>query len=74
MIVVLQPRRVAARTVATRGASERDGKLGAEVGIGSVFDYPHQRRDPHLLCHRRHLVRWLQDDRTLANIGRRHLR
>ena len=32
MIVVLQPRRVAARTVATRVAWERGGKLGAEVG------------------------------------------
>ena len=32
MIVVLQPRRVAARTVATRVASERKTKLGAEVG------------------------------------------
>ena len=31
MIVILQPRRVAARTVAIRVASERKGRLGAEV-------------------------------------------
>ncbi|MCL4169647.1 UNVERIFIED_CONTAM: hypothetical protein GTU68_033303, partial [Idotea baltica] len=38
MIVVLQPRRVAARSVATRVASERDTKLGAEVGYQIRFD------------------------------------
>jgi len=38
MIVVLQPRRVAARSVASRGAWERGGKLGAEVGYQIRFD------------------------------------
>src|ERR1043166_6490157 len=38
MIVVLQPRRVAARTVAARVAWERQGKLGAEVGYQIRFD------------------------------------
>ena len=37
-IVVLQPRRVAARTVAARVAWERNGKLGAEVGYQIRFD------------------------------------
>ena len=31
-IIILQPRRVAARTVAARVAGERQGKLGDEVG------------------------------------------
>src|SRR5438876_9871454 len=37
-IVVLQPRRVAARTVAARVAWERGGKLGEEVGYQIRFD------------------------------------
>ncbi len=38
MIVVLQPRRVAARSLATRVAWERGGKPGAEVGYQIRFD------------------------------------
>ena len=37
-IVVLQPRRVAARTVAARVAWERQVKLGAEVGYQIRFE------------------------------------
>ncbi|HVK57557.1 MAG TPA: helicase, partial [Candidatus Kapabacteria bacterium] len=37
-IVVLQPRRVAARTLAARVASERNAKLGAEVGYQIRFE------------------------------------
>src|SRR3981081_2924464 len=37
-IVVLQPRRVAARTVAARVAWERQGQLGGEVGYQIRFD------------------------------------
>jgi len=37
-IVVLQPRRVAARTVAARVAWERGCKLGAEVGYQIRFE------------------------------------
>src|ERR1044071_1979094 len=38
MIVVLQPRRVAARSVAARVAWERQVKLGAEVGYQIRFE------------------------------------
>ena len=38
MVVVLQPRRVAARTVAARVAWERKGPLGAEVGYQIRFE------------------------------------
>jgi len=69
MIVVLQPRRVAARTVATRVASERNAKLGAEVGYQIRFD---DRTSPATrICFVTEgiLLRWLQDDRTLSKIG-----
>lgn len=69
MVVVLQPRRVAARTVATRVASERKVKLGAEVGYQIRFD--DHTSDGTRICFVTEgiLLRWLQDDRTLANIG-----
>ncbi|MES2707296.1 MAG: ATP-dependent helicase C-terminal domain-containing protein [Verrucomicrobiota bacterium] len=69
MIVVLQPRRVAARTVATRVASERGGKLGGEVGYQIRFD---DRTSPGTrICFVTEgiLLRWLQDDRALASVG-----
>ena len=53
-IVVLQPRRVAARTVAARVAWERGGKLGGGGRLPDSFRGPHQPGHAHLLCHRRH--------------------
>ena len=68
-IVVLQPRRVAARTVASRVAWERDGKLGAEVGYQVRFE-DHIARETRLcFVTEGILLRWLQDDRTLADVG-----
>ena len=69
MIVVLQPRRVAARTVATRVAWERDGKLGAEVGYQIRFDDHTSVGTRICFVTEGILLRWLQDDRTLGNIG-----
>ncbi len=69
MIVVLQPRRVAARTVATRVAWERGGKLGAEVGYQIRFDDHTSVGTRICFVTEGILLRWLQDDRTLANIG-----
>ncbi|MFT5469358.1 MAG: ATP-dependent helicase HrpB [Verrucomicrobiales bacterium] len=69
MIVVLQPRRVAARTVATRVAWEREGKLGAEVGYQIRFDDHTSVGTRICFVTEGILLRWLQDDRTLANIG-----
>lgn len=68
-IVVLQPRRVAARTVATRVAWERKGKLGAEVGYQIRFDDQTSVGTRICFVTEGILLRWLQDDRTLANIG-----
>jgi len=69
MIVVLQPRRVAARTVATRVAWERGGKLGAEVGYQIRFDDHTSIGTRICFVTEGILLRWLQDDRTLAKIG-----
>jgi ATP-dependent helicase HrpB len=69
MIVVLQPRRVAARTVATRVAWERGGKMGAEVGYQIRFDDHASVGTRICFVTEGILLRWLQDDRTLANIG-----
>jgi ATP-dependent helicase HrpB len=69
MIVVLQPRRVAARTVATRVAWEREGKLGAEVGYQIRFDDRTSVGTRICFVTEGILLRWLQDDRTLAHIG-----
>ncbi len=68
-IVILQPRRVAARTVASRVAWERGAKLGGEVGYQVRFEdhiAPETR-----LCFVTEgiLLRWLQHDRTLADVG-----
>lgn len=68
-IVVLQPRRVAARTVASRVAWERRGQLGEEVGYQVRFE-DHIARETRLcFVTEGILLRWLQDDRTLADVG-----
>ncbi|MCI0539404.1 MAG: DEAD/DEAH box helicase, partial [Verrucomicrobiales bacterium] len=68
-IVVLQPRRVAARTVAARVAWERGCKLGGEVGYQIRFD--DQTSLGTRICYVTEgiLLRWLQDDPTLNEIG-----
>jgi ATP-dependent helicase HrpB len=69
MIVVLQPRRVAARTVATRVAWERERKLGAEVGYQIRFDDHTSVGTRICFVTEGILLRWLQDDRSLSKIG-----
>ncbi|MCX6858395.1 MAG: ATP-dependent helicase HrpB [Verrucomicrobia bacterium] len=69
MIVVLQPRRVAARTVATRVAWEREGKLGAEVGYQIRFDDHTSVGTRICFVTEGILLRWLQDDRSLSKVG-----
>jgi len=68
-IVVLQPRRVAARTVAARVAWERQGKLGEEVGYQIRFDDQTGLGTRICFVTEGILLRWLQDDRTLADVG-----
>ena len=68
-IVVLQPRRVAARTVAARVAWERKCPLGGEVGYQIRFDDQTSLGTRISYVTEGILLRWLQDDRTLSNVG-----
>jgi ATP-dependent helicase HrpB len=67
-IVVLQPRRVAARTVAARVAWERQVKLGAEVGYQIRFEDRTSLGTRICFVTEGILLRWLQDDPDLAGI------
>ena len=68
-IVVLQPRRVAARTVAMRVAFERGVKLGDEVGYQVRFDDQTSLGTRICFVTEGILLRWLQDDPTLEDVG-----
>src|SRR5256885_7329191 len=68
-IVVLQPRRVAARTVAARVAWERGCRLGAEVGYQIRFDDQTSLGTRISYITEGILLRWLQDNRTLSDVG-----
>lgn len=68
-IVVLQPRRVAARTVAARVAWERGCKLGTEVGYQIRFDDQTSLGTRISYVTEGILLRWLQDNRTLSEVG-----
>jgi ATP-dependent helicase HrpB len=68
-IVVLQPRRVAARTVAARVAWERKGQLGGEVGYQIRFDDQTGLGTRISFVTEGILLRWLQDDSALSGVG-----
>ncbi len=65
-IVVLQPRRVAARTVAARVAWERNSRLGEEVGYQIRFEDYTSLGTTICFVTEGILLRWLQDDPTLG--------
>ena len=68
-IIVLQPRRVAARTVAARVAWERNVRLGDEVGYQIRFDDQTSLGTRICFITEGILLRWLQDDPTLADVA-----
>ncbi|MGA2177231.1 MAG: ATP-dependent helicase HrpB [Verrucomicrobiota bacterium] len=68
-IVVLQPRRVAARTVAARVAWERGGKVGQEIGYQIRFEDRTSLGTRLCFVTEGILLRWLQEDPQLAGIG-----
>jgi ATP-dependent helicase HrpB len=68
-IVILQPRRVAARTVAARVAWERNGPLGGEVGYQIRFEDRTSLGTRICFVTEGILLRWLQDDPTLKDIS-----
>src|SRR5262245_23860664 len=65
-VVVLQPRRVAARTLAARVASERNTRLGQEVGYQIRFEDFTSRGTRVSFVTEGILLRWLQDDPRLS--------
>ncbi len=69
MILVLQPRRVAARSVAARVAWERNVKLGAEVGYQIRFEDRTSVGTRICFVTEGILLRWLQDDPLIADVG-----
>jgi ATP-dependent helicase HrpB len=68
-IVILQPRRVAARTVAARVAWERQVPLGGEVGYQIRFEDRTSLGTRICFVTEGILLRWLQDDPTLRDIS-----
>src|SRR5438105_12008715 len=68
-IVVLQPPRVAARTIAARVAWERNSRLGAEVGYQIRFEDQTSLGTRICFVTEGILLRWLQDDRSLRDVG-----
>jgi ATP-dependent helicase HrpB len=68
-IVILQPRRVAARTVAARVAWERQAQLGGEVGYQIRFEDRTSLGTRICFVTEGILLRWLQDDPTLQDIS-----
>ena len=68
-IVVLQPRRVAARTVATRVAWERNARVGGEVGYQIRFEDRTSQGTRICFITEGVLLRWLQDDPDLGDVG-----
>jgi ATP-dependent helicase HrpB len=68
-VVVLEPRRLAARAAARRIAAERGARLGDEVGFHVRFDRRASARTRILVVTEGLLVRTLQDDPFLEGIG-----
>lgn len=68
-IVILQPRRVAARSVAARVAWERRSPLGAEVGYQVRFEDHLSPQSRLCFVTEGILLRWMQDDPDLRDVG-----
>jgi ATP-dependent helicase HrpB len=68
-IVVLEPRRLAARAAARRIAQERGGELGGEVGYHVRFDRRAGKNTKILIVTEGMLVRELQGDPFLEQVG-----
>ncbi len=68
-VVVLEPRRLAARAAARRIAAERGWAVGEEVGYQVRFERRARPDTPLLVVTEGILVRMLQDDPLLTGIG-----
>jgi ATP-dependent helicase HrpB len=68
-IYLLQPRRLAARSVAQRIADENEWGLGKEIGYHVRFERAFQRDTSIIVATEGVLLRRLQDDATLQNVS-----
>ena len=68
-IVILQPRRLAARTLAARVAYERSCVLGGQVGYQIRFDDRTSKESRIVFVTEGILLRWLQDEPDLPWVG-----
>lgn len=68
-VMVLQPRRIAARMLAARVARERGGRLGEEVGYQVRFENVSGRSTRLLYVTEGVMLRHLLDDPSLARVG-----
>jgi ATP-dependent helicase HrpB len=68
-IIMLEPRRLAARAAAGRMTAERGGQLGDEIGYQVRFERRHGPRTRILVVTEGILVRMLQDDPFLDTAG-----
>ncbi len=69
LIVVVQPRRIAARMLARRVAGMRGGRPGGEVGHVVRFDKCMGKETRIVYVTDGVLQRWLQDDPELSHVG-----
>ncbi|HTN77238.1 MAG TPA: DEAD/DEAH box helicase, partial [Pirellulaceae bacterium] len=68
-VVVLQPRRLAARATAARMASERQSRLGGEIGYQVRFEKQATAATRIMVCTDGILLRRLQEDPFLDDVG-----
>jgi ATP-dependent helicase HrpB len=68
-IVVLQPRRIAARLLARRVAAERNSQVGGEIGYQYRLENVSGRETRIMYVTEGILLRQMQDDPTLPGIG-----
>ncbi len=69
IVLMLEPRRIAARAAARRMADERGVELGGEVGFHVRFDRKASRSTRILVVTEGLVVRMLQDDPFLSHVG-----
>lgn len=68
-IILLQPRRIAARSAATRISEERGTELGGEVGYQVRFEKRASKNTRILVCTEGICLRRLQDDPLLEDVS-----
>lgn len=68
-VLMLEPRRVAARTIAARISVERGSQLGQEIGYHVRFDYTASEKTKILVITEGMLLQYLQSNDTLEGVS-----